>query len=68
MKSIFQNLYRSLFLAAALLALSTAPAMAQDEFPEDVNDEPPVPINGFVLCGIAAGAVLGIRKLKKAES
>jgi len=68
MKSISNKLSRSLYAAALLLALSTTAAMAQDDFPEDVNDEPTVPIDGFVIAGLLAGSILGIRKLYNSES
>jgi len=68
MKSISHNLRRTLFLASLLLILSTTIASAQDEFPDDVNDEPAVPIDGFVTVALVAGSVLGIRKLRKSEN
>ena len=65
MKSISLNLSKSLYLAAMLLLLSSVPANAQEDFPEDVNDEPSVPIDGFIVSGLIAGSVIGLRKLKK---
>lgn len=55
-------------LASLFLILSTTVASAQDEFPDDVDDEPSVPIDGFVITGLVAGSLLGIRKLRKAEN
>ncbi len=38
----------------------------QITFPDDVDDEAPVaPIDGFVVVGIAVGAILGSRKHPK---
>ncbi len=68
MKSISQSLRSGLMLASLFLILSTTVASAQDEFPDDVDDEPSVPIDGFVITGLVAGSLLGIRKLRKAEN
>lgn len=68
MKSISHNLRRKLFLVSFFLVLSTTFASAQDEFPEDVNDEPGVPIDGFIIAGLVAGSFIGVRKLKKSEN
>lgn len=68
MKSISHNLTKTLFLASLFLILSTTIASAQDTFPDDVNDEPAVPIDGFVISALIAGSILGIRKLRKSEN
>jgi len=68
MKSISNSLRSSLALASLLLMLSTTVASAQDEFPDDVDDEPSVPIDGFVITGLVAGSVLGMRRVSKAEN
>jgi len=68
MKSISHNLRRKLFLSALFIVLSTSFASAQDEFPDDVNDEPGVPVDNYIYAGLIAGAVLAIRKLKKTET
>ncbi len=69
MNSISHSLKSKLFLASLFLILSTTFASAQiDEAPDDVNDEPTVPIDGFVITGLVAGSLLGIRKLRKSEN
>lgn len=63
-----KNIYKRLLLVSLFLALSTTNSVAQDEFPDDVNDEPSVPIDGFVITGLVAGSVLGLRKILNSEN
>ncbi len=58
-----------LMLSFFLMVFSMQPVSAQnpDEFPPDVDDEPAAPIDGYVYAGLIAGALIAIRKLKKAE-
>jgi|GEM_PF-3444882 len=75
MKSISHNLRRKLFMTSLFLVLFTSFASAQaDEEPideweqgPDVNDEPAVPIDGFLIAGLVAGSFLAVRKLKKSD-
>lgn len=57
-------------LGLLFILLMTTPiyaATSQITFPDDVDDQgPQAPIDGFVVVGIAAGAILGLRKNKKA--
>jgi hypothetical protein len=51
-----------------IFSLSVQSAFAQDGFDDDVDDEAPQTfIDGFVVVGIMAGAVYGMKKLKKEE-
>lgn len=70
MKSISHNLRRKLFLSALFLVFSTSIVSAQDvdPAPEDVNDEPGVPVDNYIYLGLIAGSFLAIRKLKKSET
>ncbi len=44
-------------------------AQAPPDFEDDVNDEPPVPIDGsYIVLALVAGVGLGISKLRKSES
>lgn len=65
--SILRNLKTKLFLASLFVVLSATSLKAQDGFPDDVNDEPAVPIDGFVVAGLIAGAALGIKKIRKSK-
>lgn len=67
MISILRNLKTKLFLASLFVVLSATSLKAQDGFPDDVNDEPAVPIDGFVVAGLIAGAALGIKKIRKSK-
>ncbi|MNE13674.1 hypothetical protein D3C80_1065160 [compost metagenome] len=67
MMSILRNLKTKLFLASLFVVLSATSLKAQDGFPDDVNDEPAVPIDGFVVAGLIAGAALGIKKIRKSK-
>ena len=50
-----------IFLAFSQIATAQLPG-----FPDDVDDETPAaPIDIFIYTGIAAGAALGIKRLKK---
>ena len=64
-----QSLYRKpqlLLITLLLTMLSIQPMVAQDEFEDDVNDEPAVPIDGsYLIIGLLAGAYFGIRFLNK---
>ncbi|NMH26778.1 hypothetical protein [Flavobacterium silvaticum] len=52
-------------LVIAFFALPVQAAFAQDEFDEDVDDETPQTfIDGFVVVGLAAGAVYGLTRVK----
>lgn len=64
-----QSLYRKpqlLLITLLLTMLSIQPMVAQDEFEDDVDDEPAVPIDGsYLIIGLLAGAYFGIRFLNK---
>ncbi len=66
-----QSLYRKpqlLLITLLLTMLSIQPMVAQDEFEDDVDDEPAVPIDGsYLVMGLIAGAYFGIKKLKFAQ-
>ncbi len=45
--------------------LTTQPAMAQEEFEDDVEDVPAAPINDYILVGVLAGGLLGLSKMQR---
>lgn len=65
MSRIKNSLKTKLFLASLFLVFSVNDLAAQDGFPDDVNDEPAVPVDGFIVAGLIAGSVLGIKKMRK---
>lgn len=50
-----------------VFSMQTVSAQNPDEFEPGVDDEPAAPIDGYIYAGLIAGALLAIRKLKKAE-
>jgi len=70
LKSLIKRPYFVLILFLFLLIQTNVDAQCSScpppppgiGFDDDVNDE--VPISGFVMLGIVAGAVYGIRKIK----
>jgi len=69
MKYTGQHMKKNIMLLSFfLMLLMVQPAMAQEGFDEDVDDEPAAPIDGYIYAGLIAGVFIAIRKLKKAES
>lgn len=59
------NFKKYLFTSLLVIGLSFS-ANAQITFPDDVDDEAPAaPIDGLIVVGLAAGAVLGLRNKPK---
>jgi hypothetical protein len=50
------------FTATANTTVTTHPQITFDDDVEDVEDVPPLPIDGLLGLGLAAGAYLGLRK------
>ena len=48
--------------------LTVQPVMAQEEFEEDVDDEPAAPIDDYIYYGLVVGALSGIILLRKSEA
>ncbi len=68
MSTIQKSIKTKLFLASLFIVLSTASLKAQDGFEDDVDDEVAVaPIDGFIVAGLIAGSVLGIKKIRKSK-
>lgn len=68
MNTILKNLKAKFVLAFLFVSFSATTVQAQDGFEEDVDDEvAAAPIDGFLVSGLIAGAVLGIRKIRKSE-
>jgi len=62
---------RSIFLLSFFLVLFSTPMLAQgenpDEFEPGVDDEPAVPIDGYIYAGLIAGVLIAVKKLRKTE-
>ena len=67
MKNISNSLKKKLFVASLFLLFSTINVNAQDSFDDNVNDEPAAPIDGFIIAGLIAGSVFGIKKIRKSQ-
>jgi hypothetical protein len=66
MKLIKKQYILGLIFILTMATTSVYAAGSQITFPDDVDDEgPQVPIDGFVVLGIAAGAYLGFKKHKE---
>ena len=57
-----------MMLAFFLTTLSIQPAIAQEGFDPDVDDQPAAPIDGYIYAGLIAGAFIAILKLRKTET
>lgn len=68
MKNTAQNMRKNVLrFSFFLMLLTIQPVMAQEDFPDDVDDEPKAPIDTYIYAGLIVGGFLAIRKLKKAE-
>lgn len=68
MISISKNIKTKLFLASLFVILSVTNLSAQDGFDPDVDDETAAaPIDGFIVAGLIAGSVLGIKKIRNSK-
>jgi len=69
MRSISKSLKKKIMFASLFLVFSTFQASAQDPFDDNVDDQNPpgVPIDGFIIAGLVAGSILGIKKIKKPQ-
>jgi hypothetical protein len=47
--------------------LTVQPVMAQEEFEEDVDDEPAAPIDDYIIIGLIAGGFLGLTKMQRGK-
>ena len=55
-----------LTLLIAMFMATPVFAQAPPDFEDDVNDEPPVPIDGsYIVLGLIAGSCLGMQLLRK---
>lgn len=67
MNTIQKSIKTKLLTAFLFVLFSTASIQAQG-FDEDVDDEvAAAPIDGFILAGLVAGSVFGIRKIRKSS-
>ena len=48
--------------------LTVQPVMAQEEFEEDVDDEPAAPIDDYIYYGLIMGVLSGIILLKRKKA
>lgn len=56
---------KMVFLCAFVaFAMVSQPAHSQIGFDDDIDDETPLPIDGLLGLGLAAGAWYGIKKIK----
>ena len=63
------SIKKSIFAFTIFMTLLTVqPAMAQEEFEEDVDDEPAAPIDDYIYYGLAIGAISGIKFIRKNEA
>jgi len=56
-----------LFFTIIATMFTVQPILAQDDFEDDVDDEPAVPIDNYVYVGMILGVGLGIRYLKSKQ-
>jgi hypothetical protein len=63
------SIKKSIFAFTILMTfLTVQPVMAQEEFEEDVDDEPAAPIDDYIYYGLVVGALSGIILLRKSEA
>ena len=67
MKNISNSFKKKIFIASLFLLFSAINVNAQDSFDDNVNDEPAAPIDGFIVAGLIAGSVYGIKKIRKSQ-
>jgi hypothetical protein len=66
MKKHMTSIKKSIFAFTIFMtALTVQPAMAQEEFEDDVDDEPAAPIDDYIYYGLILGAVSGFVFLKR---
>jgi hypothetical protein len=69
MKKHMTSIKKSIFAFTILMTfLTVQPVMAQEEFEEDVDDEPAAPIDDYIYYGLVVGALSGIILLRKSEA
>ena len=62
------SIKKSIFaLTIFMTALTVQPAMAQEEFEEDVDDEPAAPIDDYIIIGLIAGGFLGLTEMQRGK-
>ena len=64
MKNTKKNIQKAFFLIGLLLITSTGFAQLPG-FDDSQNDSQPAPISSIVALGLIAGAVYGVRKMRK---
>lgn len=71
MKKALKSINRkSLLMFSALLIAGSLSATAQIGLPggdDNIDDATPVPIDGFIITGLVAGAAIGLRKHIKGQ-
>ncbi|MFC4634695.1 hypothetical protein ACFO3O_12295 [Dokdonia ponticola] len=63
MKTYIKDIRTLLLIAGLMVSLNVSATTTQITFEDDVEDvPPPMPIDGLLGLGLAAGAYLGLRK------
>jgi uncharacterized membrane-anchored protein YitT (DUF2179 family) len=69
MKKHMTSIKKSIFAFTILMTfLTVQPVMAQEEFEEDVDDEPAAPIDDYIYYGLIMGVLSGIILLKRKKA
>jgi hypothetical protein len=68
MKKHMTSIKKSIFAFTIFMTfLTVQPVMAQEEFEEDVDDEPAAPIDDYIIIGLIAGGFLGLTKMQRGK-
>ena len=69
MKKHMTSIKKSIFAFTIFMTfLTVQPVMAQEEFEEDVDDEPAAPIDDYIYYGLIMGVLSGIILLKRKKA